>query len=715
MASSSIAHRIAGKVLALCASVAVLFSVAANTGSWPQQPKPEFTPIYEIQGVGAASPLVDSRVDSYGLVTGVTPDGFYLQDPVGDGDGRSSDGIYVYTYRPPASIFPEVQVGACLAVRDALVQEYFGKTELNWIGDVEPSANCGRRLVIAAAMDEHGNGHKDHHQYERWEGMVVEVDSLDGIVHGPTKRYASGEAEIAFLPIGLQMTVPYGRILRESQLETTQSTILWPGYSLQFVSSLLGGDLPDANWGDRIRAPDDERVRAILDYNFGKYQLLLLPDQSLTVERRPIVHETATEGSSEDYAVCTFNVHGLGNGLEQHTTPLAYERALVLAAEAIAGPLQGCTIVALQETGTPSDAEALAARLSQDFGLDYVSVAVPGPLTGDPDYPLTNSFLVRADRVHVVRVSAAQGCSDIDYGVIDPDGEPCPPGQYPLFNRPPLVLDVFVDGEWGLPVELRLVDNHWKSKAGDEELNARRRLMQADHVADIVEAYRSSGARPIIVLGDLNDFNESAPLDFLTANESALGEPLVDVWDYLTISDSYTYIFDGVSQVLDHILISPDMVQSVANVDVLHVNADFGMCPSRSNLSGCNAVSDHDPLMIRLRPGGAASVGGDLGFAGVQVELESAAQGEVFTTSTGRDGGFRFWDVPPGRTRIHFTAPDWLRMEDSATAEGATETVVELKLVNGFNMVDVPSVRFVPAIRAANAASSLLDVALSEP
>jgi len=30
-------------------------------------------------------------------------------------------------------------------------------------------------------------------------------------------------------------------------------------------------------------------------------------------------------------------------------------------------------------------------------------------------------------------------------------------------------------------------------------------------------------------------------------------------------------------------------------------------------------------------------------------------------------------------------------------------------------MVDVPSVRFVPAIRAANAASSLLDVALSEP
>ena len=68
-------------------------------------------------------------------------------------------------------------------------------------------------------------------------------------------------------------------------------------------------------------------------------------------------------------------------------------------ADVIAGTLQGCTIVALQETGTPADAQNLADRLARGHELSYTPVAVSGPLTLDAEFPLTNSFLVRDDRV----------------------------------------------------------------------------------------------------------------------------------------------------------------------------------------------------------------------------------------------------------------------------------------------------------------------------
>ena len=54
-------------------------------------------PIYEIQGAGHESPYVGTRVQTSGHVTQIHPSGFYLQDAVGDGDVKTSDGIFVVT------------------------------------------------------------------------------------------------------------------------------------------------------------------------------------------------------------------------------------------------------------------------------------------------------------------------------------------------------------------------------------------------------------------------------------------------------------------------------------------------------------------------------------------------------------------------------------------------------------------------------------------
>lgn len=81
--------------------------------------------IMAIQGHGSASPRVNEIVTTAGnVVTAVGSKGFFMQDPVGDGDASTSDAIYVFT-----SSTPTVALGNVVTV-SGKVQEYNGSTEL---------------------------------------------------------------------------------------------------------------------------------------------------------------------------------------------------------------------------------------------------------------------------------------------------------------------------------------------------------------------------------------------------------------------------------------------------------------------------------------------------------------------------------------------------------------------------------------------------------
>jgi hypothetical protein len=67
--------------------------------------------IFQIQGESHVSPLDGQRVTTGGIVTAVTTNGFYLQDETGDGNARTSDGIFVLTGSAPT-----VAVGDKLAL-----------------------------------------------------------------------------------------------------------------------------------------------------------------------------------------------------------------------------------------------------------------------------------------------------------------------------------------------------------------------------------------------------------------------------------------------------------------------------------------------------------------------------------------------------------------------------------------------------------------------
>jgi predicted extracellular nuclease len=78
----------------------------------------------------------------------------------------------------------------------------------------------------------------------------------------------------------------------------------------------------------------------------------------------------------------------------------------------------------------------------------------------------------------------------------------------------------------------------------------------------------------------LNDFQFSEPgegLDHPVAIlEGGPGEvPLTNLLNLEKDAETYTYVYDGNSQVLDHMLVSPALLDLFTAVDILHFNAGY--------------------------------------------------------------------------------------------------------------------------------------------
>jgi hypothetical protein len=631
----------------------------------------DLMPLATIQGAGAASSFQDQHVTTWGLVTGVTSDGFYLQDPLGDGDPSTSDALFVYTWDAPT-----VATGQCIRAVGQVI-EFYAKTELNRLDSITPSTECGAEVVIPFAYPEVRPGDDPANALEALEGMVVRLNALTGTVHGPTKHFASGEQELAFMPD------PWPRYLGPVHLFHDQPAVT----ALLFLSNRLGATLPNVRWGDQVQVGNNGLV-GVLDYNFGKYQLLPLPDQSVTASAGKVDFSPLPAARADEYGVCSFNLHGFGHGEEQFPNPSDYNAALQQRAEVIARDLPGCTVIALQETGTPDDAEALAHMLASEHGLAYSALAVGGPSSNDADFPLTNSFLVDSTRVSVELVDSVEGCTTQDFALAAPGL--CPVGQYPVFARPPVMAQLVIASTGKNNVETRsrlwVINNHWKSKSGDERANARLRLAQATVVAERVqEIIAVDPAAQIMVVGDLNDFYGDAAVATL---QSATG--LFHLYEWLPPLDRYSYIFNGAAQVLDHLLVTPNLATEVALVQIVHLHADAPL-----------AASDHDPVVVRVRPGGAAVVGGDLGWGGIHVTAGYGNGTVAAQAVTDAHGLYRLWGLPVGGILLKFDAPEWIVFDHSAQPGSQTTVGQTIDATAGMMMLNAPRSRHMSAITGA--------------
>ena len=95
----------------------------------------------------------------------------------------------------------------------------------------------------------------------------------------------------------------------------------------------------------------------------------------------------------------------------------------------------------------------------------------------------------------------------------------------------------------------------------------------------------------VVVVGDLNDYQFSPALrSLITGTADGTGTAtLTDLITTLPANQQYTYDFDGISEVLDHILVS----KGVGNLtyQVVHINSEYA-----------NQTSDHDPQVVDIKP-----------------------------------------------------------------------------------------------------------------
>ena len=381
-----------------------------------------------------------------------------------------------------------------------------------------------------------------------------------------------------------------------------------------YLTGGTGVDLPDVGTGDRISATN---LTGVLAYQFSRYVLMVDDPAAIRVEDAPDVVDVEAEIGPDQFAVCAMNLENLFDALNDGDGDLGdwapadqagFEAHLNKRAAAIREDLRGCTVVGVQEVeGKDAVWETLARAIGPNFRYDYFESA--------DVRDITVGVLYDARRVTLRRSEQAQTCTPTDYRVdytaargARAQPNPCGDGAYPLFDRPPYVADLTVQNATGeRALDLRIVVSHLKSKRGEEAINAPRRAEQARFVAGLLTEPNA------VALGDFND-----PLGTPTLAQFA---GFVNLYEsHLPPGDRYTYIFNGLSEPLDHFIITPELDRYFLDGGPVHINADF---PEQRAPDANGRSSDHDPLFVRFsfQPTGvSAALAGAVSGAAVGLE-----------------------------------------------------------------------------------------------
>ncbi len=137
-----------------------------------------------------------------------------------------------------------------------------------------------------------------------------------------------------------------------------------------------------------------------------------------------------------------------------------------------------------------------------------------------------------------------------------------------------------------------------------------KRRLQAEFLANLIQEHQVPGEH-VVSVGDYNafQFNDGyvdvmgtvlgapTPADQVFLASQDLVDPnLDDTVNQIAAEQRYSYIEDGTAQVLDHILVSSNMLTRFASLAFGRCNADFPES-LRGNATRPERLSDHDPVV----------------------------------------------------------------------------------------------------------------------
>ena len=508
-------------------------------------------PIWAIQGPGFRSPYSQQVVETVGVVTGFFPElnGFWIQESVTDGDPTTSAGIFVDT---GINQF-DVAVGDLVSVK-GLVREFYQQTQLT-VGTVAnlEILSRGNALPAPAALDPPEDETESDRYFESLEGMYVAVNA-PAVVVSPSSRYGEFGVVLAYhgrerLYRGEENGIVIMADDGSNVVHEDQSTMAYAVSDGDTVTDLVGP----------------------LAYTYGNYKIEPVAMPSIT-HQEPIVPEPLVLEEGQ-YSLMTWNVENLFDIREPHpaSPPLPtvseYKQQITKVAETIltAG---APTIIGLQEVENIGVLEDIAEH-DLLVGYDYLPVLIEGTDSRGIDV----GFLVRRDRAEVIE--------EVQY--------PAPEG---ITSRPPLLVKVKLIGT---DTVLYVLNNHFTSMSGGEEATEPRRTAQAEwNVTVMNELLAGDPGALLAVIGDLNSFYDSRPIDVLR------DAGLLHVFERIPESERYTYVYEGVSQALDHILMTDGWDALIDQVKVLRLNADYAIAPAGDESP--IKKSDHDPVVVIFTP-----------------------------------------------------------------------------------------------------------------
>ena len=628
--------------------------------------------IYDIQGAKSSTgpspvsvyssvstaPTAGVVVETSGIVTGIGTSGFFIQDPTGDGNPATPDGIYVYS---PNAIPTGLAIGNTVTVTGkittypAVTASHTPATELNLTFATITNTGVSplpAPVVLTSTMLKPGGG---LYQMTPYEGMRVSIASLtttsgtdSASLNETAETYTSNGQFYAvitgtprpFREPGIDLRDPVvdasktpavfddnpERILVDTTFlrGTAGSVELSTGAVLPNVTGVL--DMTYSN--DSFYDPS----RLLLDVSYDKTTVV----PGMTVQ--PIQPAAATEFTVASFNIERFynptqtptdnlyyvpaGVNGYNGGSNTPTvsigqtftsdavnvTPAAYTRRLQKLSLAVRNVLNLPDIITLEEVENQSVANDIANQINTDAGTPglYAAYSTDNSTTYTQDGTgISVGFLVKTTTVDKLAVTQfGQGHTFTYTGGTQP---------ITLNDRPWLVLSAGVkrgDGAKDYPVTV--IANHMKALTGVNSTTStstrQKKELQAEDIAKYIQSLPAG--THVISGGDFNAFEFSdgytdtlatyTNTNVLPANQvvqpgvaGLVTPPLTDLALLLPADQRWSYVEYGNAQILDHLVVTPDLVAAGAHMAYAHLNADFPTTAYNDATTPAR-TSDHD-------------------------------------------------------------------------------------------------------------------------
>ncbi|MBM7584878.1 2',3'-cyclic-nucleotide 2'-phosphodiesterase (5'-nucleotidase family)/predicted extracellular nuclease [Bacillus pakistanensis] len=571
-----------------------------------REPEPEPDPvvapaIHEIQGESHHSPLNGQQVKEVeGIVTFVESSSqFYIQSLAPDDNPKTSEGLMVYKSNHGLKAGDVIKVDG--EVKEYVLAGYYERFETD-LTFTEIAANSVTKTsekelpepVVVGEDVTYPTSVIDNDQFQQFDPKEDGIDfyeSLEGMLIALESPYIVGPQKYGEVPVipelleGKDYTDKGGVLLQEHNSNPERI----------FIEA--GEDFV-AKTGDRFT----NQVSGVLSYSYSNFKLLTneatLPKlEESSVER----NATILEETGDKLSVASYNIENFSS----QTSPEKVEKI----AQSIINQLKTPDIIGLVEvqdndgeadTGTTDASQSYQVLIDKikDLGgptYEFTDIAPEDKKDGGaPGGNIRVGYIYQPDRVTLKEapkgtateaVSYENGALTFNPGRIDP--------QNPIFEdtRKALTAQFVFNGE-----DIILINNHFNSKGGDAPLFGKIQppvLESEEKRIDIVTVINGfirdvKSKNPdanVIVMGDLNDFQYSKPLEVLK------GDLLTNAVDTLPVNERYTYNYQGNAQVLDHILVSNNLAPNM-EADIVNINSDYMEIHGRA--------SDHDPVLVQF-------------------------------------------------------------------------------------------------------------------